>query len=199
MQYKTVTVEHPKGLGKMAVQKVNDEYQQILNEQALLGWKLLGIHTIDIRRRVGCLGRLWRLFWAIFGDSESEDFFQADVLVFFREGDSEQPIEYSSENIAQRYNNMLETPEEESQTPKKTMQERTMSVVSNVSSKVSGLASNAAEFLNSEETAQKMMDIKKKAASAMDAVSSKASGISDNAREKMENGTQNLDDESENS
>lgn len=88
MQYKTVTIEHPKGLGKMAVQKVNDDYQQILNEQAMQGWKLLGIHTIDIRRRVGCLGRLWRLFWAIFGDSESEDFFQADVLVFFREGDA---------------------------------------------------------------------------------------------------------------
>ncbi|MBR0485163.1 MAG: DUF4177 domain-containing protein [Oscillospiraceae bacterium] len=94
MQYKTVTVEHPKGLVKMAVQKVNDEYQQILNEQAVQGWKLLGIHTIDIRRRVGCLGRLWRIFWAILGDSESEDFFQADVLVFFKEDRAVPSSEY---------------------------------------------------------------------------------------------------------
>ena len=194
MQYKTITIERSKELKKGCASDIDAQCQQILNEQTAQGWKLLGIHTIEVKRKKGCL----KIWWdgPVYGGYHE---FQEDVLVFFREGDSKQPIEYSSENITQRYNNMFETPEEESQTPKKTMHERTMSVVSNVSSKVSGIASNAAEFLNSEETAQKMMDIKKKAASAMDAVSSKASGISESAREKMENETEKSDDESENS
>lgn len=190
MQYKTIVIDQYQFINRKQSMKMELVYEKEINQMAVNGWKLLGIHTVSVSRRTSC----WKMMTFQFREQIT-----VDVLVFFREDDSGQVMDYPPENTIQQYDNMSARSEEEPKTPKKTMQERTMSVVSNVSSKVSGIASNAAEFLNSEETAQKMMDIKKKAASAMDAVSSKASGISDSAREKMENGTQNSDDESENS
>lgn len=80
MQYKTVTIEHPKRLKKNVAPELNAEYEQVINQYATEGWKLLGIHPIEIRRRIGC-GQ-WFLFGFIWG---SHNYFQADVIIFFKD------------------------------------------------------------------------------------------------------------------
>ena len=80
MQYKTVTIEHPCRLKKNVAPELNAEYEQVINEQAADGWKLLGIHPINIRRRLG-FGQyiLWGMIWG------RHNYFQADVLIFFKD------------------------------------------------------------------------------------------------------------------
>lgn len=80
MQYKTVTIEHNKKMKKDSAPMLNSEYEQIINQQAAEGWKLLGIHPIDIRRPIGCVQ--WLICGFIFG---THNHFQADVLIFFRD------------------------------------------------------------------------------------------------------------------
>ncbi len=80
MQYKTVTIEHPKRLKKDVAPELNAEYEQMINEQAVDGWKLLGIHPIEIRRKISC-GQ-WCIGGFMFG---SHNYFQADVLIFFKD------------------------------------------------------------------------------------------------------------------
>lgn len=55
MQYKTVTIEHSRRIKENAVPELNSEYEQLINQQAADGWRLLGIHPIEIKRRIGCL------------------------------------------------------------------------------------------------------------------------------------------------
>lgn len=59
---------------------LNSEYEQIINQQAAEGWKLLGIHPIDICRNIG-RGQ-WLICGFIFG---THNHFQADVLIFFKD------------------------------------------------------------------------------------------------------------------
>lgn len=80
MQYKTVTLEHPKKLKKDIAPELNSEYERIINQQAADGWKLLGIHPIEIRRKIGCMQ--WFIGGFIWG---SHNFFQVDVLIFFKD------------------------------------------------------------------------------------------------------------------
>lgn len=80
MQYKTVTLEHPKKLKKDIAPELNSEYEQVINQQAAAGWKLLGIHPIEIRRKIGCMQ--WCFGGFVWG---SHNFFQADVLIFFKD------------------------------------------------------------------------------------------------------------------
>lgn len=54
MQYKTVTIEHSRKMKKDDAQELNSEYEQIINREAADGWKLLGIHPIEIKRLIGC-------------------------------------------------------------------------------------------------------------------------------------------------
>lgn len=80
MQYKTVTIEHSRRIKENAVPELNSEYEQLINQQAADGWKLLGIHPIEIKRRIGCLQ--WCICGFIFG---VHNYYQADVLIFFRD------------------------------------------------------------------------------------------------------------------
>ncbi len=78
MQYKTITIEHPKRMKKNIAPEINNEYETIINQQAAEGWKLLGIHPIEIRRKITC-GQ-WCCCGFLWG---SNNFFQADILIFF--------------------------------------------------------------------------------------------------------------------
>ncbi len=86
MQYKTVTIEHSKGLKKGCASDIDAQYQQILSEHTVQGWKLLGIHTIEVKRKKGCLKAWWD--GPVYGGYYE---FQEDVFVFFREDASENP------------------------------------------------------------------------------------------------------------
>ena len=55
MQYKTVTVEHYLRIPKKNCAVLGDKYQNIINECAADGWKLLGIHTLPIVEKAGCV------------------------------------------------------------------------------------------------------------------------------------------------
>ncbi|WP_024860518.1 DUF4177 domain-containing protein [Ruminococcus flavefaciens] len=80
MQYKTITIEHPCRLKNHVAQELNAEYEQVINQQAAEGWKLLGIHPINIRRRLGCAQYLlWGVIWG------RHNYFQADVIIFFKD------------------------------------------------------------------------------------------------------------------
>ena len=85
MQYRTITVEHSMALRPNGKAALNEEYQNILNEQAAQGWKLLGIHSIEVRRKIGCVGRIWNWWLMIWGESMVNEFYQDDILVFFKE------------------------------------------------------------------------------------------------------------------
>lgn len=80
MQYKTVTIEHSRKMKKDAAQELNSEYEQIINREAADGWKLLGIHPIEIKRVIGCKQML--LCGFLLG---RHNFYQADVFIFFRD------------------------------------------------------------------------------------------------------------------
>ena len=80
MQYKTVTIEHPCRLKNNITSDLNNEYETIINQMASEGWKLLGIHPINIRRRLGCVQYLiWGFIWG------RHNYFQADVIIFFKD------------------------------------------------------------------------------------------------------------------
>ncbi len=82
MQYKTVTIEHPRKLKNNITKELNSEYEQVINSLASQGWKLLGVHPIEIRRRKGCMEVIFSL-WGIFGGTDN--YYQADVLIFFKD------------------------------------------------------------------------------------------------------------------
>ena len=82
MQYKTVTIEHSRKLRNNITSELNDEYEQIINNLAKQGWKLLGIHPVGIQRKKGCLEVIFSL-WGIFGGTNN--YYQADILIFFKD------------------------------------------------------------------------------------------------------------------
>ena len=82
MQYKTVTIEHPKKLKNNVASELNNEYEQTINNLAKQGWKLLGIHPIEIRRRKGCMEVFFSL-WGVLGGTNN--YYQADILIFFKD------------------------------------------------------------------------------------------------------------------
>lgn len=141
MQYKTIVIDQYQFINRKQSMKMELVYEKEINQMAVNGWKLLGIHTVSVSRRTSC----WKMMTFQFREQIT-----VDVLVFFREDDSGQVMDYPPENTIQQYDNMSARSEEEPKTPKKTMQERTMSVVSNVSSKASGISESAREKMENE-------------------------------------------------
>lgn len=76
MQYKTIQVEHFMGMSRKDVPLLSQKYEAIINHQASEGWKLLGIHTLPVTRRAGCM----KMCMGIFTEN-----FQMDILIFFKE------------------------------------------------------------------------------------------------------------------
>lgn len=76
MQYKTISVEHYLYQGRKESFALNKKYEEIINRQAMEGWKFVGIHTLPIERRRGCMWWLLFMFW---------ERLQVDLLIFYRE------------------------------------------------------------------------------------------------------------------
>ena len=55
MQYKTISVEHYLYQGRKESFTLNKKYEEIINRQAMEGWKFVDIHTLPIERRRGCM------------------------------------------------------------------------------------------------------------------------------------------------
>ncbi len=78
MQYKTIQVDHYRFTHKNQTMSIADVYENEINTMSSQGWKLLGIHTVDVNRdATGC----WDAFW---GKSKTSHIV-VDVLVFFRD------------------------------------------------------------------------------------------------------------------
>ena len=93
MQYKTITIEHPCRLKNNVASTLNTEYESIINKQASEGWKLLGIHPINIRRRLGCAQYLlWGVIWG------RHNYFQADVIIFFKDDSNRTKLRNEEKN-----------------------------------------------------------------------------------------------------
>lgn len=76
MEYKSESIIHNKICKKNSSKKVEEQYTRIINENAANGWKLLGIHTVDIHERAGCISMCFGIFWV---------YYALDILIFFRE------------------------------------------------------------------------------------------------------------------
>ncbi len=76
MQYKTVQVEHFQGQKKKDSLVIGQKYEEIINKEAMDGWKLLGIHSLPIVRRAGCLKMCMGVMF---------ERFNMDVLIFFKD------------------------------------------------------------------------------------------------------------------
>lgn len=141
MQYKTVTVEHKAKYKKNEAFTAGDEYQEIINQHALQGWNLLGIHPTTIRRRMGCLKAIWYSPLIAFLGAPK----QVDVLIFFREGD---PSEYiHSENAAKK--------------------RKASEAVKKTGAAIADVTKSAVSYMKSEETASKLSSLKEKAMSSL--------------------------------
>lgn len=141
MQYKTVTVEHKAKYKKKEEITVGVEYQEIINQHSAEGWILLGIHPMQIRRKVGC-GNMVNWFTMAWLTGVPK---QADVLIFFREGDASELIE-------------TDTPEKK---------KKAGEAMKKAGSAVAGVTKNAMNFMKSEETANKLSSLKNKAMSSV--------------------------------
>lgn len=80
MQYKTVAIEHPRKCKKNIAAGLNEDYEKVINNLSSQGWKLLGIHPIEVKRRKSCLEFL--LFGILLG---YYNYYQVDVLIFFKD------------------------------------------------------------------------------------------------------------------
>lgn len=76
MQYKTVTVEHYLRIPRKNCAVLGDKYQNIINECAADGWKLLGIHTLPIVEKAGCVKKIM---------GGADEAYNIDVLIFFKD------------------------------------------------------------------------------------------------------------------
>ena len=76
MQYKTVQIEHFQGQKKSDSLLIGKKYEEVINREAMEGWKLLGIHSLPIVRRAGCL----KMCMGVFVEK-----FTMDVLIFFKD------------------------------------------------------------------------------------------------------------------
>ena len=55
MQYKTITFDNSAEIVKeKEIQQLAERYQDVMNQMAKEGWKLLGIHTIPYCKPAGC-------------------------------------------------------------------------------------------------------------------------------------------------
>lgn len=144
MQYKTVTVEHPQKQKKNAAEQLNAEYEQIINKQAMEGWKLLGIHPVPIRRKTGCMKVI--MSGIIIGYWTP---FQADVLVFFKDDGTDQ---YTGPIYTEEQKNSNES-------------------LKQAGAAVAGITKNAVNFIKSEETANKLSGLKNMAKSRLSGLS----------------------------
>ena len=76
MQYKTVRIDNSQFTSHGRESQIGTYHEQIINKEAMEGWKLLGIHNITMKVSNGCikacLGKPSRLI-------------NVDILIFFRE------------------------------------------------------------------------------------------------------------------
>lgn len=141
MQYKTVTVEHKTRCKRKEQLPIGEEYQEIINQHAAQGWILLGIHPIQLRRSLGCWKAMFSNWFAVAAGEPH----QADILIFFREGDAFELIE-------------ADTPEKK---------KKASEAMKKAGSAVAGATKNAMNFMKSEETANKLSSLKNKATSSV--------------------------------
>lgn len=141
MQYKTVTVEHKTRCKRKEQLPIGEEYQEIINQHAAQGWILLGIHPIQLRRSLGCWKAMFSNWFAVAAGEPH----QADILIFFREGDAFELIE-------------ADTPEKK---------KKAGEAMKKAGSAVAGVTKNAMNFMKSEETANKLSSLKNKAMSSV--------------------------------
>lgn len=141
MQYKTVTVEHKTRCKRKEQLPIGEEYQEIINQHAAQGWILLGIHPIQLRRSLGCWKAMFSNWFAVAAGEPH----QADILIFFREGDASEYIE-------------PDTPEKK---------KKAGEAMKKAGSAVAGVTKNAMNFMKSEETANKLSSLKNKAMSSV--------------------------------
>lgn len=76
MQYKTIQLEHWINQSRKESFQMDTTYAKVINEQAMEGWKFLGIHTLPVRRRAGCLSMCVFRFY---------EHFQMNILFFYKE------------------------------------------------------------------------------------------------------------------
>ncbi len=76
MQYKTIQIEHYVLVKRKESFKLNQQYERVINAEAASGWKLLGIHSLPIKRRTGCLQMLCLNFFEVV---------HMDILIFFKD------------------------------------------------------------------------------------------------------------------
>lgn len=85
MQYTTYVLSHKTCLthsaGKKLPNVLNTEYNNIVNQYAAQGWKLLGVHPMKTEIDVGCMEKFFRLCFL----NRTYDEVQVDVLIFFHE------------------------------------------------------------------------------------------------------------------
>lgn len=85
MQYTTYVLQHNTCLTHFAGNKLpnqlSTEYNNIINQYAAQGWKLLGVHPMTTKIEVGCIAKLFRLMFL----QRTYDEVQVDVLIFFHE------------------------------------------------------------------------------------------------------------------
>lgn len=78
MQYKTITFDNSAEIVKeKEIQQLAERYQDVMNQMAKEGWKLLGIHTIPYCKPAGCADVIFKQkrYWHQ----------NCDVLIFFRD------------------------------------------------------------------------------------------------------------------
>lgn len=76
MQYKTIQLEHWINQSRKKSFQMDSTYEKVINEQAMEGWKFLGIHTLPVTRRAGCISMcLFRPF----------EHFQMNILFFYKD------------------------------------------------------------------------------------------------------------------
>ncbi len=154
MQYKTVTVEHKTRCKRKEQLPIGEEYQEIINQHAVQGWILLGIHPIQLRRSLGCWKAMFSNWFAVAAGEPH----QADILIFFREGDASELIE-------------TDAPEKK---------KKAGEAMKKAGSAVAGVTKNAMNFMKSEETANKLSNLKNKAMSSVSGLMNN-SGSDDNS------------------
>ena len=76
MQYKTVSVEHYFYQNRKKSFSLDKKYEELINQEAMNGWKFVGVHTLPIERRRGCKWWFLFMFW---------ERLQVDVLVFYKD------------------------------------------------------------------------------------------------------------------
>jgi len=143
MQYKTITISTKVNQKRKTVKDptlLGLEYEKIVNEQAVEGWKLVGIHPITTKTPIGCMKFIIGGF--IMG---RYDHYQTDVFVFYKDDGTD---EYTGPVYENGHKKSGET-------------------MKNAGAALSGVAHNAMNFMKSEETANKFNSLKNKAMSSI--------------------------------